>query len=98
MQVKVRAANRAYRDSKGGFEAVFGDQQDFYLGLEAYSGRPMVAGDKKLYYEMRREFSECRDPRIRFITTTNNGNVNTVSAVAPVFCNPVLASCHSYLS
>ena len=77
-RVKVRAANRAYRDSPGGFEAVFGNQKDFYMGLEAYSGRPMVAGDKKLYYEMRREFSECQDPRIRFITTTNNGNVNTV--------------------
>ena len=36
----------------------------------------MAAGEK-LFHEMRREFFDCKDPRIQFITTSNYGKLNT---------------------
>ena len=40
----VRRCNQLYLENERGFEAVFGAQDQFYNGLEDYSGRPMVAG------------------------------------------------------
>ena len=73
---RVQITNRLYLEG-GGFEGVFGGQDVFYGGLESYNGRPMVAGDEKILNEMRREFYECRDPRIQMFETGNYGKLLT---------------------
>ena len=62
---------------RDGFVATFGDQTDFFAGLEAYSGRPMVADDEELFEKMREEFVLCSDPRVKFFTTTKYGGLKT---------------------
>ena len=65
------------KDARDGINGIFADQTIFYGGLDDYSGRPTVAGDSKLYEEMEREFKSCRDPRIKYIITTNIGGLHT---------------------
>ena len=77
----VRKQNKNYRRFRyaagGGFEGIYGSQQDFHEGLHQYNGRPMVYGARKLEAEMRREFLECQDDAIRVIKTTNYGGLET---------------------
>ena len=41
------------------------------------SAHTQVATDDQLFEEMAREFKECTDPRVHFITTTNYGGIKT---------------------
>ena len=76
----VQVANRNYKGkatkpkpARNGFEAIFGEKDDFFEGLHLYGGRPMVAGNEKLKMAMYREFNRCIDPGIRIIKTSNYG-------------------------
>lgn len=81
----VRKANQHYADpktidkgnAKNGFLAIFGDQRDFFAGLQQYIGKPIVAGNDKLKKAMYKEFNGCIDTRIRYITTSNYGCFET---------------------
>jgi len=73
------AKKKTHKEGPGrdGFVATFGDQTDFFAGLEAYSGRPMVSDDEELFDKMQDEFVLCSDPRVKYITTTNYGGLET---------------------
>jgi len=57
---------------------IFATKEAFLTaGLEAYNGRYVMSSEQDILSKMAREFCECKDPRIRCITTTNNGRVET---------------------
>ena len=73
---KVRKINRLYSaktttGGRDGFLGTFGDQTDFFEGLEAFNGRPMVADDAALFEKMRDEFERCTDSRVKNIYASN---------------------------
>ena len=79
---EVQKINRLYKEKarmeggRGGFVATFGDKRNFYEGLDAYNGLPSMSG-KDLFYLMQDEFLECKDSRIKYITTSNYGGLKT---------------------
>ena len=64
----VKQANSYYLNHKNGFQAIFGDLENFYGGLDEASGRPQLSGDSDshdfevaLEQQMYQEFHGCDD-------------------------------------
>ena len=86
---KVRRINMCYAakqtkdGARDGFLGTFGDQTDFFAGLEAFNGRPMVADDAALFEKMRDEFVLCTDSRVRNIYASNYDISTNVRCPSP---------------
>ena len=87
-------------DDKGGqdgFLGTFGHQNDFFEGLEAFNGRPMVADDAALFQKMRDEFLRCTDSRVKNIYASNYEISTNVCwpLPAPIYPNAPSCACPS---